>query len=117
MVIVPKVHFRESSTPHPLGDAVSPKKLRAGKMDKDHVSSFHEYEWTSEHCIWSKDELESVKVTHRAPETFGDRFVLNLSKTLRWGFDLVAGFKFGKRTEKKYINRIIFLETVAAIPG
>ncbi|KAK7446071.1 hypothetical protein BaRGS_00040295 [Batillaria attramentaria] len=38
-------------------------------------------------------------------------------KMLRGGFDIFSGFKVGDRNEKKWVKRIIFLETVAGVPG
>lgn len=35
----------------------------------------------------------------------------------RMGFDLVSGYNPEKMNERKWINRIIFLETVAGVPG
>jgi Alternative oxidase len=39
------------------------------------------------------------------------------STPIRWSFDWIAGFKTGAVSEDKYLNRVIFLETVAGIPG
>lgn len=40
-----------------------------------------------------------------------------IAQTLRFGFDLLAGFKTRRATEAMYLNRVVFLETVAGIPG
>lgn len=36
-----------------------------------------------------------------------------IAQTLRFSFDVLAGFKFRKATEDMYLNRMVFLETVA----
>jgi len=36
---------------------------------------------------------------------------------MRFNFDILTGFKFGELTTRKWTNRLIFLETVAAVPG
>ena len=42
-------------------------------------------------------------------------------RTMRFFFDLFSGYtwgkKFGTLDEKKWLTRIIFLETVAGVPG
>ncbi|PVD37312.1 hypothetical protein C0Q70_04311 [Pomacea canaliculata] len=69
------------------------------------------------HPIWTEDQLHDVKVTHKPPEGIVDRLALITVKTLRGCFDVFSGFKTGQRTDAKWLNRIIFLETVAAVPG
>uniref|UniRef100_A0ABM0MV30 Alternative oxidase, mitochondrial-like n=1 Tax=Saccoglossus kowalevskii TaxID=10224 RepID=A0ABM0MV30_SACKO len=38
-------------------------------------------------------------------------------QALRKSFDVLSGYKRGKPSEKKWLVRIIFLETVAGVPG
>lgn len=42
-------------------------------------------------------------------------------QTLRLTFDVLSGYTWGKRfgslDEKKWLSRVIFLETVAGVPG
>ncbi|XP_062593864.1 uncharacterized protein LOC134255361 isoform X1 [Saccostrea cucullata] len=72
---------------------------------------------TLPHPIWTEDELHSVKVTHKPPEGFVDKLAFRSVKLLRHSFDVLTGFNWGERTEKKWILRICFLETVAGVPG
>lgn len=71
-----------------------------------------------------------VKVAHRECKTWSDYFALSALRVVRWGFDLVSGYrhesarilsekdpaeaarKYGM-TERKYMIRNIFLESVA----
>jgi hypothetical protein len=36
-----------------------------------------------------------------------------LAQSLRFSFDVLAGFKLYKPTENMFLNRVVFLETVA----
>lgn len=71
---------------------------------------------------WTEEELD-VKITHHNPETISDYAALGTVKALRLGWDLISGYKFGHQlgwfayTEKNWIKRVIFLESVAACPG
>jgi hypothetical protein len=55
--------------------------------------------------------------------TAGDKFAHLLIQSMRMGFDIVSGYKKvlpwqnGIMTENKWINRVLFLETVAGVPG
>jgi hypothetical protein len=42
---------------------------------------------------------------------------LRLVKALRFGFDLGTRFNKDKMTEKEWLNRCVFLETIAGVPG
>lgn len=71
--------------------------------------------------------MRSVAVAHRETTNLSDKAALNVLRMFRWGMDLVTGYKHpdanevqpGKfaMTPKKWINRFIFLETVAGVPG
>ncbi|XP_033733172.1 alternative oxidase, mitochondrial-like [Pecten maximus] len=69
------------------------------------------------HPIWSQDELENVEITHKPPEGFVDKIAFYCVKLMRKSFDLLTLFNFGERTERKWVLRICFLETVAGVPG
>jgi len=70
---------------------------------------------------WSKEETDSVEVTHRPPAGIVDHLSLYTVKTLRFCFDIVSGYvvksKVGAMKERDWIRRIMFLETVAGVPG
>ncbi|OWF42636.1 alternative oxidase, mitochondrial-like [Mizuhopecten yessoensis] len=69
------------------------------------------------HPIWSKDELDNVVVTHKPPSGVVDKMAFYSVKLMRKSFDLLTLFDFGERTERKWVLRICFLETVAGVPG
>lgn len=67
------------------------------------------------HPVYTEDELQ-VQVTHRAPETVTDKLAYGAMRALRVGFDFFTGYG-GKMNEAQYLRRILFLETVAGVPG
>jgi len=76
-------------------------------------------DWTIpiDHIGCNLDEAKKVIVNHKLPEDNVDKLALMMVGASRLGFDLLAGFKFGRITEVKFVNRIVFLETVAGVPG
>ncbi|CAM9494778.1 unnamed protein product [Ectocarpus fasciculatus] len=110
-----QVHFRATPTKHPLGMG-SPKHSDGGGHSSSEKGKKGK-EWSMPHEIWSADEVNSIKPTHKEPEEAVDHIALRGVRTLRWTFDVLAGFKTGVIDEHKYLNRVIFLETVAGIPG
>jgi len=77
--------------------------------------------YTLPHPIWSKEEVESVKVTHRTPSGVTDHLAYLSVNTVRLAFDILSGYKvqrkIGTLDEKAVLTRCIFLETVAGVPG
>lgn len=78
--------------------------------------------------------MNSVKVAHRDAKTWSDWVALAVIRTLRWGMDLATGYKHDEAvalgvkdpkaankkyamTERKYMIRNVFLESVAGVPG
>eukprot|EP00753_Platysulcus_tardus_P007506 PLAT1524.1.p1 GENE.PLAT1524.1~~PLAT1524.1.p1 ORF type:complete len:309 (+),score=129.01 PLAT1524.1:46-927(+) len=69
------------------------------------------------HPIWSKEEVEAVSVTHTPPEGFRDKAAYATVRAMKTCFDVASGFAFGRRDERTWLTRIIFLEAVAGVPG
>lgn len=78
--------------------------------------------------------MNAVEVGHRKPDNMADRMALLASKLLRAGLDFVSGYRHEKAvalaekdpaaanrkygmTERKYMIRNVFLESVAGVPG
>ncbi|EWM30635.1 alternative oxidase [Nannochloropsis gaditana] len=98
------IHFKLSPNRH---------ALNVPKLDpKEKV-----WENPTHHSVWTKEEVENVEVTHLPPADWTSRVAYTIAQTLRFSFDVLAGFKFRKATEDMYLNRMVFLETVAGIPG
>ncbi|EGN92138.1 AOX, alternative oxidase mitochondrial precursor [Serpula lacrymans var. lacrymans S7.3] len=92
-------------------------------------------DWVLFHPVYSEEELKSVEVLHREAKTISDKFACNLVKITRWGFDLASGYKHKPippnsnltleelkkggyiLDERGWLRRILFLETVAGVPG
>ncbi|KAK0299879.1 inducible alternative oxidase 2 [Friedmanniomyces endolithicus] len=87
-----------------------------------------------QHPIYSYEQMESIKVAHREARTVSDHVALSIMRTVPFGMDLVTGYKHDKAvangtkdpkeakstssmTERKWMIRFIFLETVAGVPG
>lgn len=73
--------------------------------------------------VWTQEEIDSIKVTHREPECFSDKVAYNSICTLKHGMNLACGYTTGKTwglhkfSERGWLYRICFLETLAGIPG
>ena len=78
--------------------------------------------------------MNSVVIAHKEAKLWSDKVALAAMRVLRWGLDLATGYKhdhavsLGKKdpkqanqkygmTERKYMIRNVFLESVAGVPG
>ena len=69
------------------------------------------------HPIWNIKDAEVVDISHFKPKGVRDWFAFSMMKCLRVGFDTFSGYKPGQMNETLYLRRMIFLETVAGVPG
>lgn len=80
-----------------------------------------EEEFSLPHPIWSPDEADAVKVTHRSPVGMSDKMAYGTIMFVRKSFDILSGYSIGKHLdtvdERTVLSRCIFLETVAGVPG
>eukprot|EP00049_Salpingoeca_infusionum_P026981 m.29424 g.29424 ORF g.29424 m.29424 type:complete len:347 (+) comp9160_c1_seq2:6334-7374(+) len=97
------VHFRTANRPHPVHSA--------SDTDSD--------TWANPFGtkVWSDEEVNAVEVTHKPVKDLSDMVAYGTIKAVRFAFDLFSGYMFGPINEKKFLRRVIFLETVAGIPG
>lgn len=71
-----------------------------------------------QHEVWSEDEVKAVRLTHVDPKTITDKTSLTLAKITRVMFDKVTGYKHeGRLSPAVWLRRLIFLETIAGVPG
>lgn len=70
-----------------------------------------------EHPIWSEEEKNSIEIEHQKCVSLSDYVAYSCVQTMRFGFDLFSGYFFGNMDESKWLTRIVFLETVAGVPG
>lgn len=67
--------------------------------------------------IYNLDDLE-IKPNHREAQGLRDNFALLAVRTARTSFDIVTGYKPDEvMTERHWLRRVLFLETVAGVPG
>lgn len=105
-----------------LRSPISSKELKQHEKSETHTPHFKESapkkdDYLLPHPIWDKEELNQVQITHEKPKTFTEKLAFNTVRLVRSTFDLLSGYSLGYRTEKNLLNRIIFLETIAAVPG
>lgn len=74
-----------------------------------------EYYYDVNHHQWKKNELD-IELKHVEPVTFSDKVAYNAVKLVRLGFDTATGWN-NDITAQKVLQRVIFLETIAAVPG
>lgn len=76
----------------------------------------NEYLFYNSHGNYTKEDLD-IHLHHTAPENLRDRIALNAVKGVRMGFDKATGWEYGTMTRETILQRVIFLETIAAVPG
>jgi Alternative oxidase len=98
---VPREHFKETDR-HPLG-------ISNYGVEFLHTAKSH-------HGHYTEAELH-VNLTHVPPQNFRDRLAFDSVKLLRNWFDMFTGWKHDSITVNNILNRVIYLETIAAVPG
>jgi len=107
-----------TSAPHFLNDPHdSPHFHRRPRRD-DHL----DLKVLLTHPVYSQEHLERLKEqTHRPTATVSDKVAFAAIQSVRFGFDLVSGYfwkaRLNRMSEEDYLRRIIFLETLAGVPG
>lgn len=70
---------------------------------------------------WTRQELDTIAWKHEPPKDWIDRAAYYSVQALRFNFDVFSLYKIKNMTnrmqEHDWIRRIIFLETVAGVPG
>ncbi|KAI8618424.1 alternative oxidase [Chytriomyces sp. MP71] len=81
--------------------------------------ALHSKDYVLFHPVYTKEEIEATKFTHRSVTGIKDSIAYALVRLMRFGFDTGTGYtdKVGIMTEQQWLNRIVFLETVAGVPG
>lgn len=95
--------------------ASEPKDGEARRNPLGVGSCAAEYYYDLNHHQWKKDQL-NIELSHVSPETMMDKAAYAAVKLVRLGFDAATGWN-GEITQKKVLQRVIFLETIAAVPG
>ncbi|KAK1932331.1 Alternative oxidase [Phytophthora citrophthora] len=71
------------------------------------------------HAVYDLDKISNMEQTHHPVVKMHERVAFLAIKTLRTGFDIISGYRGpgGAMTEKDWLNRCLFLESVAGVPG
>ena len=92
------------------------------------------------HPIYTEEQMKAIKVAHRQAQNWSDWTAMTLMRIARWGMDTATGYAHpteeAKRrgsylspakikswlspspmTERKWLIRFLFLESVAGVPG
>jgi hypothetical protein len=69
------------------------------------------------HPVYSLRDIETIEATHHIPENMIDSAAKLSVRGVRLLFDILTKFNENKMSEKNWLNRVIFLETVAGVPG
>ena len=69
------------------------------------------------HAVYKVEDIEHLEVTHREPKSMGDRWAAVLTMVFRFFYDRITGYSEKHMTLQKWLNRVIFLETIAGVPG
>jgi len=73
--------------------------------------------YTMAHPIWKQEHIDAIQITHRDTKTFADRWAYFSVWTLRKLWDLLSGWRILPVNENRAIRRVIFLESIAGVPG
>ncbi|KAK7208598.1 putative alternative oxidase AlxA [Myxozyma melibiosi] len=103
----------------------SPPEPKKSLMQPDKHDYFTEAAWP--HPIYTRAEMEAIAFAHRNATTWSDKVALLTMRTLRHCFDFATGYHHPKpgrendpavaMTERKWLIRIVFLESIAGVPG
>jgi len=88
-------------------DAVA-QKLGIGSCGAEYVLGSKKHAYTPEQL--------AIDLTHKEPKGLTDKASFNAVKAVRYLFDLATGWR-GEIKLNNVMNRVIYLETIAAVPG
>ena len=92
------------------------------------------------HPVYTEQQMNAIKVAHRETKTWSDWTAILMVRLLRWGMDIATGYSHpndearkqgsylglakvrswlgrSPMTERKWLMRFLFLESVAGVPG
>ncbi|ETK71113.1 hypothetical protein L915_21585, partial [Phytophthora nicotianae] len=97
-------HFKQSPSRHPLGPTTP---------DGEPI-----WENPINHAVYDLDKISTMELTHHPVTKMHELVAFMAIKTLRTGFDIISGCRGpgGAMTEKDWLNRCLFLESVAGVP-
>ena len=69
------------------------------------------------HPIYKTNDIEKITQYHHKPDNWKDALALKIIKLFRGTFDLFTRFNPETMNERHWLDRVIYLETVAGVPG
>lgn len=69
------------------------------------------------HYIYPHEQMEKIEVTHVEPKKLSDKLAYGCVKLLRLFYDGATRYNLERMNEIRWMNRCIFLETIAGVPG
>ncbi|KAI9205730.1 alternative oxidase 1 [Polychytrium aggregatum] len=101
-------HFKEAREARKKESSAETVAAAAGEKD-----------YLLRHPVYTDTQLQSIEVTRRGKHGVRDTLAYNAVYLMRKSFDLMTGYteKPGGMTEHQWLNRMVFLETVAGVPG
>lgn len=115
--------FHRSSTTSAAAKATGDISCDADQVVEPHpgLKKNVVYEQTEDyvmnHPVYEKEYVENVKPRHKVPQNMYHKLGYYAVYATRSTFDYLSGYGHGKMTQAKWLQRIIFLETVAGVPG
>lgn len=94
------------------GETSSPPAHPKDATDASGYPAQPETSYLMPHPHWQDEYLKQIFYTHRPPQDRLDKLALATIRAIRFNFDWMSGYVFGKLTPRKALTRIMFLETV-----
>ena len=69
------------------------------------------------HAVYKFQDIETITPYHHEPNGWKDKLAMSMIRTVRGSFDTISRYNPEKMKERDWLHRIIFLETVAGVPG
>ncbi len=79
--------------------------------------------YVMKHPVWSLADLDRIYITHKEPKYLADYMAYYSVLTMKNTWDFTTGYTLGREcgffdfTKDMWLLRIVFLETVAGVPG
>ena len=89
------------------GNEISPMGIRKDNLEYCNLGKPHAY---------TDDQLD-ITLTHVEPEKFVDKAAYYSCRAVRTLFDIATGWRMDNIKVENTMNRVIYLETIAAVPG
>ena len=89
------------------GEEFNPLKIKHESLEYYNIGKPHAY----------TDKQLDIQLTHREPKDFVDKAAYAAVRVVRSVFDAATGWRMDNIRVDNTLNRVIFLETIAAVPG